>query len=212
MLVWGVYYPHFTYRENVISIMKYLAQLSKERSEIKHKLCCVSFSYALSLCYTDVVFDDNYFILSSLQDSRERRRWKSNNIWQETGAWKESKRREPWTSRKFQTKIPLASICWICHLLQQQQKNPFWERLTQFQILFQDILGAETSISNLAVRSVILIRPFPSGGWGLCWLNFIRESVGGQYTRSSEVRSIQDKPPRESWLSFCEISSISSSS
>lgn len=42
----------------------------------------------------------------------------------------------------------------------------FWERLTQLQILFQDILGAETSISNLAVWSVILIRPFPSGAWG----------------------------------------------
>lgn len=106
--------------------------------------------------------------------------------------------------------LPPSAEFAICY--NNNKKNPFWERLTQFQILFQDILGAETSISNLAVRSVILIRPFPSEGWGLCWLNFIRESVGGQYTRSSEVRSIQNKPPRGSWLSFCEISYISSSS
>lgn len=92
------------------------------------------------------------------------------------------------------------------------RKSPFWEKLTQLQVPFQDILRAETSISNLAAQSVILIRPFPSGGWGFCRLNFIKEPVGGPRTRSSEVRSVRDKPPGGAWLLYCEISPISSSS
>lgn len=46
------------------------------------------------------------------------------------------------------------------------RKSLFWESLTQLQILFQDVLRAETSISNLAAQSVILIRSFSSGAGG----------------------------------------------
>lgn len=49
---------------------------------------------------------------------------------------------------------------------------------------------------------MILIRSFPSEGWGLCWLNFIKEPVGGQRARHSEVRRVQDKPPGGAWLSL----------
>lgn len=45
-------------------------------------------------------------------------------------------------------------------------------------------------------QSAILIRWSPFGGWGFWWLNFIKESVGGQCTRTSELRSIWTSLPK----------------
>lgn len=113
-------------------------------------------------------------------------------------------------AENLKLRFPLLQLLYLPSFF--TRKSPFWERLTQLRILFQDILGAETSISNLAARGVILIRPFPSGDWGLCWLNFIKKHVGGQRVRRSEVSSLQDRPPGGDWLSFCEIFPIPSSS
>ena len=45
----------------------------------------------------------------------------------------------------------------------------------------------------------------------MCYLVCVKKPVGGQRARSSEVRSLQNKPPKGAWLSCCGISPIPSS-
>ena len=191
-------------------VMKVPAQLLKGRVRSQTKVSLyLTDSLTFHLCITQcVVLGDEFSLLSFLQNSCGRRRWKSQNKHQTTGAQRGSKRSEPGTSRNFKTDIPSLSAEFAIFY---KKKVPFGKDSLNSRYLSKTFLELRFTYP-VWQQSVILIRPFPFGGWGLCWLTFIKESVGGQYTRGSEVRSIQDKLPRRPCLSLHEISPISSSS